>query len=70
MNSINPGYVVTEGTRSAGFPGSDAEADMIARTALGRAGQPDDVADIAVFLASDQARWMTGEILLATGGMH
>jgi len=70
VNSINPGYVVTEGTHSAGFPGSDAEADMIARTVLGRAGQPDDVADIAVFLASDQARWMTGEILLATGGMH
>ncbi|CAE6951989.1 Glucose 1-dehydrogenase [Paraburkholderia nemoris] len=70
VNSINPGYVITEGTHSAGFPGSDAEADMIATTALGRAGKPDDIAPIAVFLASESARWVTGEALLATGGMR
>ncbi|TKC86746.1 glucose 1-dehydrogenase [Trinickia terrae] len=70
VNAINPGYVETEGTHSAGISGSDMEASFVAKTPLGRAGQPNDIADIAVFLASDDARWLTGEHLLAAGGMR
>ncbi|WP_322011941.1 glucose 1-dehydrogenase [Paraburkholderia sp. J12] len=70
VNAINPGYVETEGTHSAGISGSEMEAGFVARTPLGRAGQPDDIGDIAAFLASDDARWLTGEHLLATGGMR
>ncbi len=68
VNSINPGMVETEGSRSAGFIGSDFEKAAVATTPLGRIGQPDDIADIAVFLASDNSRWLTGEQLLAGGG--
>jgi len=60
--------VETEGTHAAGVIGSDFEKDMVARTALGRLGQPDDIARIAVFLASDDAGWVTGERLTASGG--
>lgn len=70
VNAINPGYVETEGTHSAGIAGSEMEASFVARTPLGRAGQPSDIGDIAAFLASDDARWLTGEHLLATGGMR
>jgi 3-oxoacyl-[acyl-carrier protein] reductase len=70
VNAINPGYVETEGTHSAGVTGSDMEKEFVAQTPLGRGGKPDDIADIAVFLASDDARWLTGEQLLATGGMR
>ncbi|QNB15197.1 glucose 1-dehydrogenase [Paraburkholderia tropica] len=70
VNAINPGYVETEGTHSAGITGSDMAADFIAKTPLGRAGQPQDIADVAVFLASDEARWLTGEHLLAAGGIR
>jgi 3-oxoacyl-[acyl-carrier protein] reductase len=70
VNSINPGVVVTEGTHSAGIIGSDCESSALSRTPLGRLGQPDDVAAIAVFLASDDARWLTGEHLAASGGMQ
>jgi 3-oxoacyl-[acyl-carrier protein] reductase len=62
--------VVTEGTHSAGIIGSDLDAAALAQTPLGRLGQPDDIASIAVFLASDDARWMTGESLIASGGMR
>src|SRR6266446_476664 len=55
VNSINPGMVETEGTHTAGFIGSDFEAGAIAQTPLGRIGQPDDIASIAVFLASDDS---------------
>jgi 3-oxoacyl-[acyl-carrier protein] reductase len=68
VNSINPGMVETEGTHTAGFIGSDFEAELVRTTPLGRVGQPDDIADVAVFLASDDSRWLTGEILLASGG--
>jgi 3-oxoacyl-[acyl-carrier protein] reductase len=68
VNAINPGYVETEGTHSAGVTGSDMANEFIAKTPLGRAGQPDDIADVAVFLASDDARWLTGEHLTASGG--
>lgn len=70
VNSINPGMVETEGTHAAGFIGSDMEAEMVRTTPLGRIGQPDDIADVAVFLASDDSRWLTGEILLASGGVR
>ncbi|RDJ99650.1 glucose 1-dehydrogenase [Paraburkholderia lacunae] len=68
VNSVNPGMVATEGTHSAGFVGSDFETWAVSQTPLGRIGQPDDIAGVAVFLASDDARWITGESLLAAGG--
>ena len=70
VNSINPGLVVTEGARALGVIGSDMEAGFVAQTPLGRAGQPGDIATIAVFLASDDAGWLTGETLIAAGGMR
>jgi 3-oxoacyl-[acyl-carrier protein] reductase len=70
VNAINPGGVETEGLHSMGVPGSDFEKQMIAQTPLGRLGQPGDIAPIAVFLASPDSGWMTGEILLASGGMR
>lgn len=70
VNSINPGMVETEGTHTAGFIGSDFSAEMIRTTPLGRLGQPDDIAEVAVFLASKDSRWLTGEILLASGGVR
>ena len=70
MNSINPGFVETEGTHTAGFVGSDFAQGLIAQTPLGRGGQPDDIGLIAVFLASDDSRWLTGECLLASGGLR
>lgn len=69
VNSINPGLVHTEGTQSAGVMGSDMEKGFVAQTPLGRVGQPDDIAKIAVFLASDDAGWLTGEQLHASGGL-
>jgi 3-oxoacyl-[acyl-carrier protein] reductase len=70
VNSLNPGYVETEGTHSAGIVDSAMASDFVAQTPLGRAGQPQDIADIAVFLASDEARWLTGETLVASGGLR
>lgn len=69
VNSINPGGVETEGSRSAGIIGSDFEAQMVKQTPLGRIGQPDDIAPVAVFLASDDSHWVTGETLTVSGGM-
>jgi 3-oxoacyl-[acyl-carrier protein] reductase len=70
VNAIAPGGVETEGTHAAGVIGSDFEKQMVARTPLGRLGQPDDVARVAVFLASDDAAWLTGERLAASGGLR
>ena len=70
VNSINPGMVETEGSREAGVIGSDFERATAAQTPLGRIGQPDDIAGVAVFLASDDARWMSGELLKVAGGMR
>src|SRR5262249_45750964 len=67
-NAIAPGGVETEGTHNAGITDSDFEKEMIARTPLGRIGQPDDIARVAVFLASDDSAWLTGERLTASGG--
>lgn len=68
VNAVNPGMIETEGTHTAGFIGSDFQKAIIASTPLGRIGQPDDVASVVTFLASDDARWLTGEELLASGG--
>ena len=65
VNAINPGPVETEGT--AGF--GEMFQQMIPQTPLGRLGQPDDIAEVAVFLASDASRWITGEVLRAAGGL-
>lgn len=70
VNSINPGGVETEGLHSAGIVGSDFEKRMVAQTPLGRLGQPSDIAQVAVFLASAQSAWLTGEILTASGGFR
>lgn len=70
VNAINPGGVETEGTHAMGIIGSDLEKDMVAKTPLGRIGQPDDIASIAVFLASADSGWITGETLRASGGMR
>ena len=70
VNSINPGMVETEGTHTGGFIGSDFQDVLVSQTPLGRVGQPDDIADVAVFLASDEARWLTGEHLVAGGGLR
>ncbi len=70
VNSINPGMVETEGTVSAGFIGSDFEKTLVAQAPLGRTGRVGDIASIATFLASDDSGWLTGEQLLATGGIR
>jgi len=70
VNSINPGMVETEGTHSGGLIGSDLEKTLVAQASLGRTGQVGDIAPIAVFLASNDSGWLTGEQLLATGGIR
>jgi 3-oxoacyl-[acyl-carrier protein] reductase len=70
VNSVNPGMVDTEGSQAAGFIGSDFEIALVGQTPLGRVGQPDDIADAVVFLASNDAKWLTGERLLASGGLR
>jgi len=69
VNSLNPGMVETEGTHSAGFIGSDFEKQLTAQVPFGRVGQPEEIADVAVFLASKESRWLTGETLLVSGGL-
>jgi 3-oxoacyl-[acyl-carrier protein] reductase len=68
VNTLNPGMIETEGVHTAGFLGGDLEKTLVAQTPLGRIGQPKDIASIAVFLASDDSGWLTGEQLLAGGG--
>jgi 3-oxoacyl-[acyl-carrier protein] reductase len=68
VNSINPGLVETEGTHATGAIGSDFHKQMEAQTPLGRIGVPDDISPIAVFLASDDSGWLTGETIIASGG--
>jgi 3-oxoacyl-[acyl-carrier protein] reductase len=70
VNSVNPGMVETEGTHTGGFIGSDFEKALVAQTPLGRIGQVTDIAPVAVFLASDDSHWLTGEHLLASGGLR
>jgi 3-oxoacyl-[acyl-carrier protein] reductase len=68
VNTIAPGGVETEGSHSAGVVGSDFEKQIVAATPLGRFGQPEDIAQVAVFLASDDSGWLTGERITASGG--
>jgi 3-oxoacyl-[acyl-carrier protein] reductase len=68
VNSINPGMVETEGFHAVGIRGSDFQKQVEAQTPLGRIGQPEDITPIAVFLASADSGWLTGELLLASGG--
>src|SRR5437899_858912 len=63
VNSINPGPVETEGFQGGGFSGSDFEKQAIAQTPLGRIGRPNDIAPVAVFLASSDSAWVTGETI-------
>lgn len=70
VNSINPGIVDTEGSRAGGFIGSDMEKTFISMTPLLRVGIPEDIALVASFLASEESRWLTGEIILASGGLR
>lgn len=70
VNAVNPGLIETEGSHSAGAIGSDFQTWNEEQTPLGRIGQVEDVAPIVSFLASDEARWITGEIILASGGMR
>ncbi|GAB6851049.1 SDR family NAD(P)-dependent oxidoreductase [Paraburkholderia kururiensis] len=70
VNAVNPGLIETEGTHAASVIGSDMESSVLAQTPLGRIGQPDDIARVVVFLASDDSRWITGEHLNASGGVR
>jgi 3-oxoacyl-[acyl-carrier protein] reductase len=70
VNSVNPGIVETEGTHTAGVIGSDFEKVLVEQTPLGRAGQPDDIASVVTFLASEDAKWLTGELIIAGGGLR
>ena len=69
VNSINPGMVETEGAHTAGFIGSAFEAGAVAQTPLGRIGQVDDIASVATFLASNDSKWVTGELIRVGGGL-
>jgi 3-oxoacyl-[acyl-carrier protein] reductase len=68
VNSLNPGATETEGTRTLGLFEGELVKKVIAGTPLGRAGHPDDITPVAVFLASDAAGWITGESLRVSGG--
>jgi 3-oxoacyl-[acyl-carrier protein] reductase len=68
VNSLNPGMVETEGVHTAGFIGTDFHKMIEAQTPLGRIGQPDDIGPVAVFLASEDSGWVTGQTLLVSGG--
>ena len=70
VNSINPGMVETEGVHNAGLIGSDFEKGAVAQTPLGRIGQVEDIASVATFLASNDSKWITGELVRTGGGLH
>ncbi|MCF7535093.1 SDR family NAD(P)-dependent oxidoreductase [Pseudomonas petrae] len=70
VNAVAPGATESEGLHALGIFGSDFLNGMIAQTPLGRLGQPEDIAPVAVFLASDDAAWVTGEVIFASGGQR
>jgi 3-oxoacyl-[acyl-carrier protein] reductase len=70
VNAINPGMVETEGVRAGGFTESDLRKQFESQTPLGRIGQTQDIAPAAVFLASSDSAWITGETLHITGGLR
>lgn len=69
VNAVNPGMIETEGTHSGGIIGSDFEKKVVADTPLGRIGQPDDIAKVVTFVASQDAAWVTGEVIRVSGGV-
>lgn len=70
VNSINPGMVETEGVHAGGFLHGDFKTQLEAQTPLGRIAKPDDIAPVAVFLASQDSGWLTGELVTASGGLR
>jgi 3-oxoacyl-[acyl-carrier protein] reductase len=70
VNAISPGPVETEGYQTAGLSGSDFEKQAAVSSPLGRIGQPEDIANVATFLASSDSGWITGETLFASGGLR
>jgi 3-oxoacyl-[acyl-carrier protein] reductase len=68
VNALNPGMVETEGVHAAGFIGSEFQKQAVKDTPLGRIGQPNDIATIASFLASDESTWVSGQTIQASGG--
>jgi 3-oxoacyl-[acyl-carrier protein] reductase len=70
VNAINPGVTETEGIHRIEVIGSDLARQMVAQTPLGRIGQPEDIARVAVFLASEDSGWITGESLAVSGGLR
>jgi 3-oxoacyl-[acyl-carrier protein] reductase len=70
VNSINPGMVITEGSTAGGFIESDFQKFFESQAPLGRVGKPDDIAPAAVFFASDDSKWITGETLIIAGGVR
>ena len=70
VNAIRPGMVITEGVVTGGFHESDFRTMLESQTPLGRVGQTDDIAPAAVFFASDDSKWITGETLLIAGGLR
>ncbi len=70
VNSISPGMIETEGVHAAGFVGSDFQKMVETQAPLGRMGQPDDISPTAVYLASSDSKYMTGETLLVAGGLR
>ncbi len=70
VNAVAPGMVETEGTHSQGITESDFRKQVQSQTPLGRIGKPEDVAPTVVFLASDDASWITGETFFISGGMR
>lgn len=72
VNSVNPGATLSEGTQTAGLYGvdSDTEQHLVKLTPLGRLGTPEDIAKVVAFLASDDSRWLTGEVIFASGGLR
>ncbi|QDV28666.1 3-oxoacyl-[acyl-carrier-protein] reductase FabG [Planctopirus ephydatiae] len=72
VNSVNPGATLSEGTKEAGLYGveSELEKHLVAMTPLGRMGTPQDIARVVAFLASDDSGWLTGEVILASGGLR
>lgn len=70
VNTINPGMVETEGVHAAGIAGSEMQSQVESQTPLGRIGQPEDISGAAVFLASSDSSWITGESFFISGGMR
>lgn len=72
VNSVNPGATLSEGTKTAGLygVGSEIEKQLVNMTPLGRMGTPEDIAKVVAFLASDDSGWLTGEVILASGGLR